>query len=135
MESGNGALYWNGRVVEADIDLAWVNQVGSVVREGVLDSEPEAIAAFVRSKVPIRGYGARAVAAKSGVWANIPPRCNRNDPICFSPYLYRARGLAGHAHEHDDALASLISLLVVSATFNHAVQILSDKIGVAWFKS
>jgi transposase len=24
-------------------------------------------------------------------WANIPPRSNRNDPICFSPYLYRAR--------------------------------------------
>ena len=29
----------------------------------------------------------------SGVWANIPPRCHRNDPICFSPYLYRARNL------------------------------------------
>ena len=29
-----------------------VNQVGSVVREGVVDSEPEAIAAFVRSKAP-----------------------------------------------------------------------------------
>jgi transposase len=24
---------------------------------------------------------------------NIPPRCNRNEPICFSPYLYRARNL------------------------------------------
>src|SRR5262249_35456396 len=29
-----------------------VNQVGSVVREGVVDSDPEAIAAFVRSKAP-----------------------------------------------------------------------------------
>ena len=29
-----------------------VNQTGSVVREGVVDSEPEAIAAFVRSKAP-----------------------------------------------------------------------------------
>ena len=29
-----------------------VNQVGSVVREGVVGSEPEAIAAFVRSKAP-----------------------------------------------------------------------------------
>jgi transposase len=27
------------------------------------------------------------------VWANIPPRCNRKKPICFSPYLYRARNL------------------------------------------
>ena len=24
-------------------------------------------------------------------WANIPPKSNRNSPICFSPYLYRAR--------------------------------------------
>ena len=43
-----------------------------------------------------RGYDAdwiRALASKRGVWAKIPPRCNRNEPICFSPYLYRARNL------------------------------------------
>ncbi len=43
-----------------------------------------------------RGYDAdwiRSLAAERGVWASIPPRCNRNDPICFSPYLYRARNL------------------------------------------
>ena len=43
-----------------------------------------------------RGYDAdwiRALTAKKGAWANIPPRCNRSDPICFSPYLYRARNL------------------------------------------
>jgi len=28
-----------------------------------------------------------------GAWANIPPKRNRKDPICFSPYLYRARNL------------------------------------------
>jgi len=41
-----------------------------------------------------RGYDAdwiRALAAKRRAWANIPPRSNRNEPICFSPYLYRAR--------------------------------------------
>jgi transposase len=40
-----------------------------------------------------RGYDAdwiRALAARKGALANIPPRCNRSDPICFSPYLYRA---------------------------------------------
>jgi transposase len=26
-------------------------------------------------------------------WANIPPRSNRNEPICFSPHLYGARNL------------------------------------------
>jgi transposase len=43
-----------------------------------------------------RGYDAdwiRALAAKKGVWANIPPMRDRNSPICFSPYLYRARDL------------------------------------------
>ncbi len=28
-----------------------------------------------------------------GAWANIPPKRNRKAPICFSPYLYRARNL------------------------------------------
>jgi transposase len=43
-----------------------------------------------------RGYDAdwiRTLAAERGFWANIPPKCNRNEPICFSPYLYRARNL------------------------------------------
>ena len=28
-----------------------------------------------------------------GAWANIPPGRNRNDALCFSTYLYRARNL------------------------------------------
>jgi transposase len=27
----------------------------------------------------------------AGTWANIPSKSNRNDPICLSPHLYRAR--------------------------------------------
>jgi transposase len=41
-----------------------------------------------------RGYDAdwiRELAATKGVWANIPPKRNRSDPICFSPHLYRAQ--------------------------------------------
>lgn len=38
--------------------------------------------------VEIRGF----VSSRGG-WANIPPRRNRRDPICFSPYLYRNRNL------------------------------------------
>ena len=41
-----------------------------------------------------RGHDAdwiRELAMKKGAWANIPPKSNRNNPICFSPYLYRAR--------------------------------------------
>jgi transposase len=43
-----------------------------------------------------RGYDAdwiRELARQQGAWANIPPKRNRNGPICFSPYLYRARNL------------------------------------------
>src|SRR6266852_6171303 len=41
-----------------------------------------------------RGYDAdwiRELARQQGAWANIPPKRNRKDPTCFSPYLYRAR--------------------------------------------
>ena len=43
-----------------------------------------------------RGYDAdwiRELVNEHGAWANIPPRRNRNDVLCFSPYLYRARNL------------------------------------------
>jgi transposase len=43
-----------------------------------------------------RGYDAdwiRALVNERGAWANIPPKRNRRDPICFSPYLYRSRNL------------------------------------------
>ena len=46
MESGNGVLCRTGRVVEANM----VNRSGSVVRQGVVDSDPEAISVYVRSK-------------------------------------------------------------------------------------
>jgi transposase len=35
----------------------------------------------------------RELARQQGAWANIPPKRNRKDPLCFSPYLYRARNL------------------------------------------
>ncbi|MCW1988718.1 transposase [Bradyrhizobium diazoefficiens] len=41
-----------------------------------------------------RGYDAdwiREHARQQGAWANIPPKRNHKEPICFSPYLYRAR--------------------------------------------
>jgi transposase len=41
-----------------------------------------------------KGYDANALrtaVAEKGAWANIPPKSNRKDPICFSKYLYRAR--------------------------------------------
>lgn len=43
-----------------------------------------------------RGYDAdwiRAMVSNCGAWANLPPRRNRKDALCFSPYLHRARNL------------------------------------------
>jgi transposase len=43
-----------------------------------------------------RGYDAdwiRAFVRVQRAWANIPPKRNRKEAICFSPYLYRARNL------------------------------------------
>src|SRR3954467_13167003 len=43
-----------------------------------------------------RGYDAdwiRDLVRKRGAWANIPPKRNRTEALCFSPYLYRARNL------------------------------------------
>jgi transposase len=43
-----------------------------------------------------RGYDAdwiKGFVWQKGAWANIPPKRNRKDPICFSPYLYRAPNL------------------------------------------
>lgn len=43
-----------------------------------------------------KGYDANAhcMAVKERkAWANIPPKTNRKDPICFSPFLYKARNL------------------------------------------
>jgi transposase len=43
-----------------------------------------------------RGYDAdwiRMLVNEQGARANIPPKRNRKDPICFSPHLYRARNL------------------------------------------
>jgi transposase len=43
-----------------------------------------------------RGFDAdwiRTLVSTHGAWANVPPKRNRTEPICFSPYLYRARNL------------------------------------------
>jgi transposase len=43
-----------------------------------------------------RGYDAdwiRDLVRQHGAWANIPPKRNRTEELCFSPYLYRARNL------------------------------------------
>jgi transposase len=50
-----------------------------------------------------KGYDAnalRAAVSTQDAWANIPPKTNRKDPICFSPYLYKARNLIERFFEH-----------------------------------
>ncbi|WP_141700935.1 IS5 family transposase [Mesorhizobium sp. SEMIA 3007] len=43
-----------------------------------------------------KGYDANALrnaVTERKAWANIPPKANRKDAICFSPFLYKARNL------------------------------------------
>jgi transposase len=43
-----------------------------------------------------RGYDAdwiRTLVRQHGAWANIPPKRNRTEALCFSPYLYKTRNL------------------------------------------
>jgi transposase len=44
------------------ISICVVNETGSIVQEGVVDSDPEAIASFVRSKAP----GAQRIGLETG---------------------------------------------------------------------
>ena len=61
-------------------------------------SAPELIAHLPEGGMLLadKGYDANALreaVAARGAWANIPPRSNRKDPVCFSKHLYRARNL------------------------------------------
>ena len=49
-----------------------VNQTGSIVQEGVVDSDPEAIAAFVKSKAPgtVR-IGLETVPTTTWLWTEL----------------------------------------------------------------
>jgi transposase len=43
-----------------------------------------------------KGYDSNALrnaVIERKAWANIPPKANRKAPICFSPFLYKARNL------------------------------------------
>ncbi len=43
---------------------------------------------------------------KKGAWADIPPKSNRSDPICFGPYLYRARNQGRAVLQQDQTMSS-----------------------------
>lgn len=48
----------------------------------------------------------RDLAMKKGSWANIPPKSNHSDPICFSRYLYRARNQVERVFQQDQTMSS-----------------------------
>ena len=56
-----------------------------------------------------RGYDAdwiRALARQHGAWANIPPKRNRTEALCFSPYLLSGSQLGRAVLQQDQALPS-----------------------------
>ena len=61
-----------------------------------ITSAPEMIADLPEGALLLadKGYDSntlREMVANRNAWANIPPKSNRKDPICFSKHLYRAR--------------------------------------------
>jgi transposase len=43
----------------------------------------------VYSRITFEADFIRELARQKGAWANVPPKRNRKDSICFSPFLYR----------------------------------------------
>src|SRR3954447_19038622 len=84
---------------------ALVDQQGRPIRvkltagqESDIASAPALLANLPKGAMLLadKGYDAnalRAAVSTQDAWANIPPKTNRKDPICFSPYLYKARNL------------------------------------------
>ena len=61
-----------------------------------IETAPELIADLPEGAMLLadKGYDANALrqaVADRKAWANIPPKANRKDPICFSKHLYKAR--------------------------------------------
>jgi transposase len=74
------------------------SKIGCPCPVGVIFDDPTSLAAGCLKTESMlltdRDYDAdwiRALVTKRRAWANIPPRSNRNESICFSPHLYRAR--------------------------------------------
>jgi transposase len=78
-----------------------------------------------------RGYDAdwiRALVTKRRAWANIPPRSNRNEPICVSPHLYRARNLVERFFNKQTMSANRNTLRKLSANCLAFVQLASIRL-------
>jgi len=71
MEGRNGALCRTGRIAEADSDLHR-RSAGKIEREGVVASDPEAIAAFVKLHAPhVVRVRAEAGATSTWLWTEL----------------------------------------------------------------
>jgi predicted NBD/HSP70 family sugar kinase len=71
-----------------------VSDTGSIVREGVVDSDPEAIAAFVRSKAP----DTVRVGLESGPTATWRPTVN--EPIAGLSLRFETKQITEGPHHH-----------------------------------
>ena len=79
----------NGRPIKLKLTAGQASDVASA-SELIADLPEDAML------IADKGYDANALreaVAERGAWANIPPKANRKDPICFSKYLYKARNL------------------------------------------
>jgi transposase len=108
VSSAGGGLAFGGRIIDAlaaahdaavqmiDTSIVRVHQHGACITKNHVRLAGKLLSRLKSGSMLLadRGYDAdwiRELAMKKGAWANIPPRNNRRDSICFSPYLYRAR--------------------------------------------
>jgi transposase len=71
MENCNGALCWTGRLAELTA-ICIVDRTGNIEREGVVASDPETIAAFVKSHAPhVARVGLETGATSTWLWTEL----------------------------------------------------------------
>lgn len=78
-----------GRPIKLQLTAGEKSDIASA--EGLISDLPEG-AMLLADK----GYDANALreaVRNRKAWANIPPKANRRDPVCFSKHLYKARNL------------------------------------------
>jgi transposase len=76
-----------GRPIKLMLTAGQMRDIASA--EGLVTELPEG--AMLLADKGYDSNALRSAVTERNAWANIPPKANRKDPICFSPFLYKAR--------------------------------------------
>ena len=86
-----------------------------------------------------KGYDAdsvRQLAADRDALANIPPKSNRKNPVCFSPYLYKQRNMVERFFSKIKHFRSIATRYDASAgNYLAAVKLVAIRIWLRYYES